>query len=71
MKYSMSSFLTQGTLQKLLLLSSEMKIALRRPLHVGVFGLVGKHIKKAEERENHMNLHFREMLIMAFWIGAG
>lgn len=34
-KYSVSSFLTRGTLQKLLLLSSEMKIALRRPLHVG------------------------------------
>lgn len=30
-----------------------------------------KCIKKAGEREKHINFHFREMLIMAFWTGAG
>lgn len=28
-------------------------------------------IKEAGEREKHNNFHFREMLIMVFWTGAG
>lgn len=70
MKYSVSSSLTQGTLQKF---RDEDCLEEASTCGGKLWYLVcfGKHIKKAEEREKHINFHFREMLIMAFWTGAG
>lgn len=66
----MSSSLTPGTLQKF---RDEHCLEEASPCgnKLGCLVCFGKHIKKAGEGEKHIHFHFREMLIMAFWTGAG